>query len=293
MTGSGISAEFPFESRYVEVHGAKLHYIDEGLGEPILFLHGNPTSSYMWRNILPYLIPHGRCIALDLIGMGRSDKPDLDYRFIDHFQYVAAFIETLELTNITLVLHDWGSGLGFHYAAGNPENIKALAFMEAIVKPIRWQDFPLGPRIGFKLFRTPGIGWFMLSVMNMFLTQIMPQMTLRKLSETEKKRYFAPFPTVASRQPIRQWPCEIPADGKPEDMHELVAAFSRKLQESPVPKLLLYARPGAVLTAAGVAWCRDNLKNLKAVDIGKGLHYLPEDHPQRIGEELATWYQVL
>ena len=288
-----ISSDFPFASRFIEVDGSKLHYIDEGSGDPILFLHGNPTSSYLWRNIIPYLVPLGRCIALDLIGMGKSDKPNLDYRFLDHYRYVERFIEQLELTNITLVLHDWGSGLGFHYASRHATDVKALAFMEAIVKPISWRDFPLGPRIGFQLFRTTAIGWFMLSVMNMFVHQIMPQMTIRKLSTEEKARYLAPFPTIASRKPVRQWPCEIPADGKPADMRDLVAAYSRTLQESELPKLLFYAHPGAVINADAVAWCRGNLKNLETVDVGRGLHYLQEDHPHLIGEELAKWYAEL
>jgi len=288
-----VSTEFPFESRFIEVLGSRIHYVDEGAGDPILFLHGNPTSSYLWRNILPYLTPHGRCIALDLIGMGKSDKPDIAYRFHDHYRYVEGLIEKLGLKNITFVLHDWGSGLGFLYFANNQTNVRAVAFMEAIVKPVSWSDFPLGPRIGFKLFRTPVIGWWMLSAMNMFLHGILPQMTARKMSAEERKNYQEPFPTIASRKPVRQWPCEIPADGKPADMHELVSAYSRKLRSSEVPKLLLYANPGAVINAGTVEWCRQNLKNLELVEMGKGLHYLQEDHPHAIGEELANWYAML
>lgn len=288
-----VSSEFPFESKFVNVLGSSMHYVDEGAGDPILFLHGNPTSSYLWRNILPRLIPHGRCIALDLIGMGKSDKPDIEYRFHDHYRYVQGFVETLGLKNITLVLHDWGSGLGFHYWATRESNVKAIAFMEAIIKPMSWDAFPMGPRIGFKLFRTPAIGWLMLSVMNMFVKQILPQMTLRKLSAAEMSQYRAPFPSVESRKPVRQWPCEIPLNGQPADMVALVSDYSRKLQESSVPKLLLYARPGAVLNADAVAWCRDNMKNLQTVDVGEGLHYLPEDHPRLIGEELVNWYLSL
>ena len=230
MTAKPISSDMPFESRTIEVHGSQMHYIDEGDGDPILFLHGNPTSSFLWRNIIPYLIPHGRCIALDLIGMGKSDKPDIEYRFLDHARYVEEFIELKQLRKITLVLHDWGSGLGFYYFSRNESKVKALAFMEAIVKPMSWTDFPTGPGIGFRLFRTPGIGWFMLSVMNMFLTQIMPQMTIRELNVAEQQSYRAPFRTVASRKPVRQWPCEIPIDGKPADMHELVTAYSLHLR---------------------------------------------------------------
>ena len=225
-----ISANFPFESKYVEIHGSKMHYIDEGSGDPILFLHGNPTSSYLWRNIIPYIVPHGRCIAPDLIGMGKSDKPDIDYRFFDHSKYLEGFIEKLDLSNITVVLHDWGSGLGFHYAMRNESNIKGIAFMESLLSPMKWEDFPSDEKMGFKLFRTSGIGWFMISVMNMFLTKLMPKMIIRKLSTEERDYYKAPFKTIKSRKPVRQWPCEIPIDGQPSDVYELMINYSQKLQ---------------------------------------------------------------
>ena len=293
MNTKTISADFPFESKYIEIHGSNIHYIDEGAGDPILFLHGNPTSSYLWRNIIPYLAPHGRTIALDLIGMGKSDQPDLDYTFFDHAKYVEAFIDKLELTNVTLVLHDWGSGLGFHYAMRHENNIKGIAFMEALVKPMKWKDFPVAKKIGFKLFRTPIVGWFMLSVMNMFLTQLLPQMIVRKLSREETDNYFSPFQTVRSRKPVRQWPAEIPIDGKPSAVYAIMSEYSQKLQQSELPKMLFFASPGAILNTSGVDWCRQNLKNLETVDIGAGLHYIQEDNPHMIGEELAKWFQAL
>jgi len=290
MNAKTISADFPFESKYIEVHGSKMHYIDEGSGDPILFLHGNPTSSYLWRNIIPYLVPHGRCIAPDLIGMGKSDKPDLKYNFFDHSKYVEGFIEKLGLTNITVVLHDWGSGLGFHYAMRHENNIKGIAFMEALMKPMKWKDMPKSEKMGFKLFRTTGIGWVMLSVMNMFLTQLLPRMIVRKLSTEEMDNYLAPFSTIKSRKAVRQWPREIPLDGQPSDVHEMMSNYSQKLQESELPKILFFARPRAIINSKVVDWCKQNLKNLKAVDIGKGLHYIQEDNPHLIGEELAKWY---
>lgn len=293
MTDKAISAEFPFESKYLEVEGSKMHYIDEGQGDPILFLHGNPTSSYLWRNIIPYLVPHGRCIAVDLIGMGKSDKPDLKYGFFDHSKYVEGFIAELALSNLTLVIHDWGSGLGFHYAGRNESNIKAVAFMEALVKPMYWADFPAGNKVGFKLFRTPIVGWFMLSVFNMFLTQLLPQMVVRKLSQAETDYYGAPFTNISSRKPVRQWPCEIPIDGQPVPLNEMMLAYSQKLQDSDYPKILFYAEPGAIIKARELEWCQQNLKNLKSIAVGEGLHYLQEDNPHLIGEELAKWYQSL
>ena len=293
MTTKAISAKFPFESRYIEVHGSKIHYIDEGSGDPILFLHGNPTSSYLWRNIIPYLVPHGRCIALDLIGMGKSDKPDIDYRFPDQAKYVEGFIEKLNLSNLTLVIHDWGSGLGFHYAMRHESNIKGIAFMEAMMKPFKWEDFPSDFKIAIKLFRTPGIGWFMSSVLNMFLTQMLPQATSRKLSAAEKDYYSAPFKTIKSRRAVGQWPREIPIDGQPADTHEMISNYSQKLQESELPKILFFANPGVATDAKMLDWCKQNIKNLKTVDIGEGLHFIQEDNPHLIGEELAIWYQDL
>ncbi len=294
MTSSKeISPEFPFESKYVEIHGSKMHYVDEGSGDPILFLHGNPTSSYLWRNIIPYAIPHGRCIAPDLIGMGKSDKPNLRYRFLDHYKYIEGFIEKLELKNITFVIHDWGSGLGFHYAMGHEGNVKGIAFMEAIVKTVSWKGFNKDFKIGFKLMRSPFIGWLMISVMNVFVKQILPQATVREMTSEEKKINQAPYKTIASRKPLRQWPCEIPIDGKPADMHELISAYSQKLQESDLPKLLFYATPGGIITSQVLDWCKQNFKNLLAVDIGAGIHYLQEDNPHKIGEELAKWVQGL
>ena len=293
VTSQEISADFPFKSNYVEVHGSKIHYVDEGSGDPVLFLHGNPTSSYLWRNIIPYLSSQGRCIAPDLIGMGKSDKPDLKYRFFDHVKYVEGFIEILGLKNITLVIHDWGSALGFHYAMRYENNIKGIAFMEALIKPMIWTDFPGNFRMGFKLFRTLGIGWLMISVMNMFVTQILPQAIVRKLSTEEKDYYAAPYKTIPNRKPVRQWPCEIPIEGKPADVHEMMSNYSQKLQETEVPKLLFFATPGGIIDSKTVEWCRQNMKNLKTVDIGEGIHFVQEDNPHLIGSELASWYKQL
>jgi haloalkane dehalogenase len=293
MDNKNISPDFPFKSNFIEIHGSKIHYIEEGSGDPILFLHGNPTSSYLWRNIIPYLIPSGRCIAPDLIGMGRSDKPDIDYRFVDHAKYIEGFIKELGLKNITLVIHDWGSGLGFNYAMQNENNIKGLAFMEAIIKPASWADFPKDFRMGFKMFRTPVIGWIMIVVMNMFVEQILPKAIVRTLTEEEKNRYREPFRSLKDRKPLLQWPNEIPIYGQPKDVFEIVQNYNQKLQESELPKLLFYAEPGGIVTNNMVEWCRQNLKNLQTVNIGLGIHYLQEDNTHVIGSKLAKWYKNL
>lgn len=293
-TAQNISPDFPYESNYLEVLGSKLHYVDEGSGDPILFLHGNPTSSYLWRNIIPYLTRLGRCIALDLIGMGKSDKPDIEYRFFDHVNYVEGFIEKLGLQNITLVLHDWGSALGFHYARRHESNVKGLAFMEAVLMPIpSWDAMPEDGRQLFQAFRTPEVGWDMIVNQNVFVEQVIPNMVARKLTEAEMNRYREPFKNPASRKPVWRWPNEIPIAGEPADVVEAVEVYNQWLQKTELPKLLFHGTPGGALPAPLVEWCRQNLKNLKTVDIGPGLHYLQEDNPHLIGAELATWYSRL
>ncbi len=289
MSTQKIATDFPFESKYVEILGSRMHYIDEGQGDPILFSHGNPTSSYLWRNIIPHVVSKGRCIAPDLIGMGKSDKPNLKYQFEDHYRFLLAFINQLDLDSITLVIHDWGSGLGFHFAACHPDRIKGIAFMEAILRPVTWDDFPPDFKMGFKLMRTPYIGWLMISVMNFFIKKILPQATHRKLTPVEIETYNQPYPTIASRRPIRQWPREIPINGHPVRMQKIIAEYSQKMQESLYPKLLLYANPGGLITAEGVKWCQKHLKNLNTVELGTGLHYVQEDHPEKIGKAIANW----
>jgi haloalkane dehalogenase len=288
-----ISAKFPFDSRYVEINGSNMHYIDVGEGDPVLFLHGQPTSSYLWRNIIPYLQKDARCIAPDLIGMGKSDKPDIDYTFREHYEYVEKFIEKLDLKNITLVIHDWGSGLGFHYANNHRDNIKGIAFMEAIIKPMNWEEFPANYKIAFKMIRTPFIGWLMLSVANMFLKKIVPDSMIRKLSKEEFDNYLRPYPTISSRRPVRVWPTQIPISGKPRYMYEIVSAYNKWLTESDTPKLCLYAHPGAIIMKKEVEYIKENFPNTKMVDIGDGIHYVQEDNPHLIGNEIAKWFKEL
>lgn len=288
-----ISADFPFESKYIEVNGSRIHYVEEGEGDPVLFIHGNPTSSYLWRNIIPHAAPHGRAIALDLIGMGKSDKPDIGYRFVDQVPYLDGFIEALGLTNITLVIHDWGSALGFHYAHRHPDNVRAIAFMESIVRPMSWSGFPADFRIGFKMMRTTGLGWLMVSVANVFANKILPDAIVRDLTPVEMAHYRAPYPTAKSRKPVRVWPTEIPIDGTPSDVHDIVAAYSKWLGETDLPMLMFYGTPGGTIREAEVAWLRDTIRNLRMVDIGEGIHFIQEDNPHLIGAELAAFLQDL
>jgi len=291
--GTNISPKFPFDSKFIEINGSKMHYIDVGKGDPILFLHGNPTSSYLWRNIIPHLQKNARCIALDLIGMGKSDKPNIAYTFEDHYDYIEKFIEKLNLKNITLVIHDWGSGLGFHYANKHQKNIKGIAFMEAIYRPLDSKGLPKDMRMAFKMMRTPFIGWLMISVANIFVKIMIPKAIVRKLSKEEFEYYKKPYSTISSRKPVRVWPMEVPIDGKPKRVHKKVAAYSKWLTESNIPKLCLYAHPGAIIRDEGVDWIKDHFPNIKMVDIGKGIHFIQEDHPHLIGKEIAKWYKKI
>lgn len=284
-----ISAAFPFESKFVEVEEQRIHYVDEGEGDPVLFIHGNPTSSYLWRNIIPYAAENRRAIALDLIGMGKSDKPDIPYRFSDHVPFVDGFIKALGLADVTLVIHDWGSALGFHYARRHADNVRGIVFMEGVVRPMRWSGFPPDFRMGFKLMRTPGIGWIMISGFNMFVEKILPNAIVRKLTPEEMAAYREPYPTARSRRPVRVWPTEIPIDGTPSNVHEIVEAYSSWLSETDIPMLMFHASPGGTIREDEVAWCRKTIRNLEVIDIGPGIHFIQEDNPHLIGEHIARW----
>ena len=294
MTSADISAEFPYTSRAVEVHGSEVHYVDEGSGDPLLFLHGNPTWCYLWRNVIPHLTSRTRCIAPDLIGMGKSGKPNIEYRFFDHVKYIEGFIETMRLRNITLVIHDWGSALGFYYAMRHEDNIKGIAFMEALLAPApSWEIMPEGARSLFQSFRTPDVGWDLIVNKNIFIEEVLPGAILRKLTAREMDYYRLPYREPSNRKPLWRWPNEIPIAGEPRDVAEAVAAYNHWLQKTDLPKLLFYATPGAILRTPLVEWCKRNLRNLKTVDIGPGIHFLQEDNPHLIGSELAQWYASL
>jgi len=283
-----ISAAFPFESKFVEVLGSKMHYVEQGEGDPILFLHGNPTSSYLWRNVIPHLSSIGRCIALDLIGMGKSDKPDIGYRFPDHSKYVDGFIEALGLKNITLVIHDWGCALGFYYATRNESNVKGIAFMEGLVRPLTWDEWPEQAKQIFEGFRTQGAGETMILENNMFVEQVLPGSVLRSLTDEEMTVYREPYTTKESRLPTLQWPREIPLDGEPADVATILTESTAWAGKSETPKLLLHFEPGAIMRNL-VSWCEENFKNLKTVSAGAGVHFVQEDQPDTIGKEIAGW----
>jgi haloalkane dehalogenase len=288
------SAAFPFESRFMDVLGSKMHYVDVGEGNPILFLHGNPTSSYLWRNIIPHLSQQGRCIAVDLIGMGKSEHPDIGYRYDDHYRYLCAFIDALGIdSNLTLVIHDWGSALGFRWAHEHEGSVKAIAFMDAMIRTMSLDDMPGSLKMAFRMMRAPVLGWLMISVANIFMKKMLPDLTHAKLSPEVLKYYGAAYPTVGSRKAIRQWPSEVPLDGSPADNTAVVEAYREWLTRTDLPKILFHSNSGIAIKAPQVAWCRDNLSNLDVVDLGEGIHFVQETHPETIGSELSKWYAKL
>ena len=262
-------------SRTVEVLGSWLHYREVGAGAPIVFLHGNPTSSYLWRNVLPVVAPYGRGLALDLIGMGGSGKPPLAYRLREHRDYLDAFIDALGLTEITFVMHDWGVALGLDYLTRHPERVRAVAFMEGHLHPIaRWADYDEGARAMFSALRSEPDGRRMIIDENFFIEMVLPSGMAHTLTAEEWAAYRAPYLEPASREPLWRWVQEIPIEGSPADVDAIVQGYRAALAASAVPKLLLHGEPGAVIGAAEVAWCRETLTQPDGRERGRG-HALP------------------
>lgn len=242
-----ISAAFPFASHYVDVAGARMHYVEQGTGDPILFLHGNPESSYIWRNIIPIVAARGRCIAPDLVGFGKSDKLDIEYTYFDHMKYVDGFIQALNLKNITLVIHDWGGAFGFDYALRHPDNVKGIAFHEAVNFTFTWDTFPPIFREYFRQFRTPKVGWQLICEENAFIEKVLPGGIIRKLSQEEHDAYRKPFPTAESRKPLWAMPNMVPFDDRPDDTWRAVKKIEEGLPTLSMPMLLFWAHPGAIV----------------------------------------------
>lgn len=289
-----ISSETRYDTQFIEVNGSRIAYVEAGTGDPILFLHGNPTSKYLWRNIMPWMEMHGRVIAPDLIGMGESDKPDIGYTFAEHSDYLTGFIEALGLENITLVIHDWGSGLGLDYAANHPANVKAIAMMEAVIAPAMPTTFDAMPPAMaefFRTMRTDGMGEELILNQNMFVEQVLPSSVIRELSDVEMAHYRAPYGDPASRLPTLVWPRQIPIDGEPTDVIERVTAYNEWLSASALPKLHVYVSPGAINPPEVVDYLSQTLTNYESVYVGQGLHFIQEDHPEAIGRAIGDWYR--
>ncbi|MGD9340085.1 MAG: haloalkane dehalogenase [Chromatiales bacterium] len=276
----------------VEVLGKQMAYVEIGEGDPIVFLHGNPTSSYLWRNIMPLLADQGRCIAPDLIGMGDSDKltdsGPQRYRFVEHRRYLDALLDVLGVNErVTLVIHDWGSALGFDWAQRHRQAVIGIAYMEAIVRPMSWSEWPDAIRELFRAFRSDA-GEEIVLQKNVFVERVLPGSVLRGLTEPEMEVYRAPFLHPGEdRRPTLTWPRQIPLDGEPGDVSAIVAAYSEWLRSSPVPKLFINAEPGAILVEGMREFCR-SWPNQTEVTVA-GSHFIQEDSPTEIGEAIAAW----
>ncbi|MEM6809529.1 MAG: haloalkane dehalogenase [Pseudomonadota bacterium] len=286
-----ISDAFPYQRQFIEVNGSTMAYVEAGdpAGAPILLIHGNPTSAYLWRNVIPHLEGSGRVIAVDLIGMGESDKPDIDYRFADHAAYLEGFIDAMALQGVFLVLHDWGGGLGVDYAARHEHNVRGIAMLEMAIKPMSLKDADFGTRFVFGRLRDPEAGEKLIQDQNFFVENMLPMMSGRKLTEAEMAAYRAPYATRTSRKPLRQWPLEIPLDGTPADNHERIGDNYIWLAQSDVPLLMMYADPGMIWTRKTRKELFEDLPRMQAVSVGSGLHYLQEVQPTRIGRTVRDW----
>ena len=284
------------DKSFAPVLDRQMAYVDVGAGRPIVFLHGNPTSSYLWRNVWPHCQALGRCLAPDLIGMGDSDKlpesgPDR-YTFAEHRRYLDAWFDGLDLTaDVTLVVHDWGSALGFDWARRHPDAVKAIAYMEAIVAPIGWDDVPPAAAGIFRTFRSPEGDKLVLDD-NAFVEAVLPGAIQRPLDEEEMAEYRRPFAEPGeARRPTLTWPRQIPIDGEPADVTAIVQAYGDWLATTPVPKLFINADPGAILTGRQREFCR-TFPNQHEVTVS-GVHFVQEDSPDDIGAAIATWYSRL
>jgi haloalkane dehalogenase len=273
-----------------------MSYVEMGEGTPIIFQHGNPTSSYLWRNIMPHLQDQGRCIAIDLIGMGDSDKldnPDASsYTFVQHREYLDGALEALGVeSDVTLVIHDWGSALGFDWANRHRDAVKGIAYMEGIVRPVSWDEWPEAARGVFQGFRSTA-GEEMVLDKNTFVERVLPGSILRDLSEEEMEIYRRPFQNSGEdRRPTLTWPRQIPIDGTPADVVEIVQAYADWLTEADLPKLFINADPGAILIGAQREFCR-SWPNQTEVKVW-GNHFLQEDSPHEIGKAIAAWRKTI
>ena len=290
MTHQPISTNDPNLRKSIPILDSHIAYIDEGEGNTILFLHGNPTSSYLWRNIMPHCTGLGRILAPDLIGMGHSgDNLANSYRFADHYRYLCAWIDAMDIgDNVILVIHDWGSGLGFHWAHEHADRVAGIVYMEAIVRPVTFADWPDSARGIFQAMRSPK-GENLVLERNFFVEKILPASILRKLTDEEMNVYRARYAdNEASRLPTLQWPREIPFDGEPADNAALIQAYADWLSTSDnLPKLFVNADPGIILIGAQREFCR-TWPNQEEITV-KGSHFIQEDSPGEIGNATAAF----
>lgn len=277
-------------SKFIDVHGAKIHYVESGSGRPILFLHGIPTSSYVWRNIIPHLTNLGRCIAPDLVGFGQSDKPNIDFTVFDHIKYIEGLIEALQLKNVTLVMHGWGSVIGFDYAMRHEKNCRGLVFYEAFLRTTNGNDLSLPYQEQLMSLQEQDNAFDLAENGVGFVDYVIPQALMHDLSTDAMDAYRKPFTMEGSGKQILQYLKELPNGGNSK-VEQLIANYSKKLTESKLPKLKLYSVPGFITTIATAMWAKDHIPNLEIIDIGEELHLAQESYPGLIGETISVWLQ--
>jgi haloalkane dehalogenase len=282
-----IATDFPYQSKYIDIFNSKMHYIEEGQGDPILLLHGVPTSSYLWRNVIPHLSPLGQCIAVDLIGMGKSDKPNIEYTIHDHIKYIEKFIETLNLKKLVIIMHGWGSIVGFHYAMHHENNCKGLVFYESYLRSINGEDVSLPYLEQIAMLEEQDI----LHHGTVFVDQVLPQGMMRPLMPEEVAFYRAPFLATGSGKPLHQYLQELPRHYGKSYVDDIIAEYSKKLTQSKIPKLMLYSIPGFITTIATAMWAKKHLPNLEVADVGEAFHYAQESNPILMGETISVWLQ--
>ena len=286
----------PYEKKFTTVDGRTIAYVDEGSGDPIVLLHGNPTSSFLWRNVAPELLNSGRVIIPDLIGHGDSEKLPASlgaerYTLEVAYHYMSGLLQTLDVrSKVTLVIHDWGSALGFMWAMRNCEAVKGVAYMEGIVCPIAWEDWPEQARGVFQGFRSAK-GEDLILNRNMFIEAVLPSAIIRQLTQTEMEAYRAPFASPADRQPTLNWPRQIPIDGEPADIVALVSEYGAFMASSDLPKLFINADPGSILVGKQRDFCR-SWPNQQECTV-TGTHFIQEDSPVEIGQAVAAWLQTI
>ncbi|WP_415356088.1 haloalkane dehalogenase [Halioglobus sp. Uisw_031] len=291
-----LSETMSYEKKFASVKGKQIAYVEEGSGDPIVLLHGNPTSSFLWRNVIPELVESGRVIVPDLIGQGDSEKlPASDgperYSLEVAYSYVDGLLESIGANeNVTLVIHDWGTGVGFLWAMRHPAAVKGVAYMEGIVKPVSWRDWPESAVGIFKGFRSDK-GEDLILNRNMFIEGVLPSSVIRPLSNTEMDAYRAPHLETDDRQPLLNWPRQIPIEGEPKDVVALVNEYGAFMAASDIPKLFINADPGSILVGAQREFCR-SWPNQQEVTV-KGLHFIQEDSPVEIGQAVANWLKAL
>ena len=293
LPAPAVSEDLTIARHTIKVLDSEMSYLEQGQGDVVLFVHGNPTAAYLWRNVMPHVAATHRAIAVDLIGMGHSGKPEIGYTFSDHARYLDAFVEALNLRGITLVGHDWGAALAWDLARRHPDKVKRLAFMEGVLPPAFPQPSyeAMGEEMGsmFRAMRDPELGHQMIMVENTFVNGILPSMGNRPLGDAAKAEYGAPYWTVESRLPTWIWPREVAIGGEPASSVALMEDIQAFMGSTRMPVLLAYAEPGVLVPPTAVPFYTGLIKNVETTFVGQGLHFIQEDQPDAIGRAIADW----